>query len=171
VFIAKYFVAVGSALAVLLLMAGWFLPESPPSFSDRPEIIDRANIWIRSERKWPEKVVLDTSKPTRTAPVVMDLPAAQSSVPLPPDEAPDQPNFEAIAELKSDAHPVAIDRPTLRIKRGATRTARSRRVARRSISHRLAKVETETGCCQFDKGRASWNAMPSGRAASSWPFE
>jgi len=59
--IARYFVVVGSALAALLLIAGWSLPEPPASFPDRPEIIDRATIRIRSERKWPEKVVLDTS--------------------------------------------------------------------------------------------------------------
>src|SRR5258708_28054430 len=92
----------GSALAVLLLIAGWSLPESPASFPDRPEIIERAAIRIRSERKWPEKVVLDTGKPTMTPPVVMDPLAAQSSVPLPSDEAAGQSNLEAIAQLNAD---------------------------------------------------------------------
>ena len=169
--IARYFVVVGSALVALLLIAGWSLPEPPPSFPDRPEIIERAAIRIRSERKWPEKVVLDTSKPTMTHPVVMDLPAAQSSVPLPSDQAPGQSNLEAIAQLKPDTQPVAIDRPTLQIKRGVARTARSRRVARGSTTHRLARSETGRGCCQFDKGQARSNAMPSRRAASSSLFE
>ena len=169
--LARYFMVVGSALVVLLLIAGWSFPELPPSFPDRPEIIDRATIRIRSERKWPEKVVLDTSKPTMTPPVVMDLPAAQSSVPLPSDQAPGQSNLEAIAQLKPDTQPVAIDRPTLQIKRGVARTARSRRVARGSITHRLARAETGRGCCQFDKGQARSNAMPSRRAASSSLFE
>jgi hypothetical protein len=61
--IARYFMVVGSALVALLLIAGWCLPEPPPSFPDHPEI-DRATIRIRSERKWPQKVVLDTSQPT-----------------------------------------------------------------------------------------------------------
>jgi hypothetical protein len=56
--IAKYFVVVGGALAVLLLMAGWHLPVPPASFPDQPEIIERAAIRIKSEHKWPEKVVL-----------------------------------------------------------------------------------------------------------------
>ena len=168
--IARYFVVVGSALVALLLIAGWSLPEPPPSFPDRPEIIERAAIRIRSERKWPEKVVLDTSKPTMTPAVVMDLPAAQS-VPLPSDQAPSQSNLEAIAQLKPDTQPVAIDRPTLQIKRGVARTARSRRVARGSITHRLARAETGRGCCQFDKGQARSNATPSRRAASSSLFE
>jgi hypothetical protein len=169
--IARYFMVVGSALVVLLLIAGWSLPEPPPSFPDRPEIIERAAIRIRSERKWPEKVVLDTSKPTMTPPVVMDPPAAQSSVPLPSDEAPGQLNLEAIAQLKPDTQPVAIDRPTLRIKRGVARTARSKRVARGSITHRLARAETGRGCCQFDKGQASSNAMSRRYAAPSWPMD
>jgi hypothetical protein len=169
--IARYFMVAGSALAVLLLIAGWSLPELPPSFPDRREISDRAIIRIRSERKWPEKIVLDTSKPTITPPVVMDPPKAQSSVPLVPDEAPGRSNFEAITELKSDPRPVAIARPALKIKRGVARTARSSRVARRSITHRLARAETGRGCCQFDKAQASPNAMRFGRAASSWLFE
>jgi hypothetical protein len=169
--IGGYFVVVGSVLAALLLIADWTLPEPPESFPDRPEIIERAAIRIRSERKWPEKVVLDASKPIITPPVVMDPPAAQSSVPLPFDEAPGQSNLEAIAQLKPDTRPVAIDRPTLQIKHSVARTARSRRVARGSITHRLARAEMGGGCCQFDKGQASSNAMPSRRAASSWLFE
>ena len=85
--IAKYFVVVGGALAVLLLIGGWSLPVPPASFPDQSEIIERAAIRIRSDRKWPEKVVLDTSKPTMTPPVVMDPPAAQSSGPLPNRQA------------------------------------------------------------------------------------
>jgi hypothetical protein len=169
--IARYFMVVGSALVVLLLIAGWSLPEPPPSFPDRPEIIERAAIRIRSDRKWPEKVVLDTSKPTMTPPVVMDPPAAQSSGPLPSDESPGQSKFEAIAQLKPDMQPVAIDRPTMQIKRGVARTARSRRIARGSITHRLPRAGTGRGCCQFDHGQASSNAMPFRRAASSWTFE
>jgi hypothetical protein len=71
--IAKYFVVVGGALAVLLLIAGWSLPVPPASFPDQSEIIERAAIRIRSERKWPEKVVLDTSKPTMRLPLSWTL--------------------------------------------------------------------------------------------------
>jgi hypothetical protein len=143
--IARYFMVVGSALVVLLLIASWILPESPERFPDRPEIIDRATIRIKSARKWPEKVVLDTSKPTITPPVVMDPPVAQSSVPLPFDEATGRSNLVAMAQLKPDTQPVAIDRPTQQIKRGAERRARSRRVARGFITHRLARAETGRG--------------------------
>jgi hypothetical protein len=53
---------VGSGLAVLLLIAGWSLPEPPASFSDRPEIIERVAIRIRSEQTRPEKMVVDTNQ-------------------------------------------------------------------------------------------------------------
>src|ERR1700694_1989063 len=91
--IARYFVVVGSALAALLLIAGWSLPEPPPSFPDRPEIIERAAIRIKSAHKWPEKVILDTSQPTMAPPAVEQPPAAQS-VRLPPDAAQNQSNLE-----------------------------------------------------------------------------
>jgi hypothetical protein len=89
----------------------------------------------------------------------------------PATESPGQSKLEAIAQLKPDMQPVAIDRPTMQIKRGVARTARSRRIARGSITHRLPRAGTGRGCCQFDHGQASSNAMPSRRAASSWPFE
>ena len=167
--IARYFIFVGGALATLLLIAGWCLPTPPAMFANQL-VIPRSVIRIKSAHKWPEKVVLDTSQLTITPAVVEERPAAQS-VRLPPDEAGDQSNLEALAQLKPDTQPVAIDRPILQIKRGVARTARSRRAARGSIIHRLARAETGRGCCQFDKGQASSNAIRSRRAASSWLFE
>jgi hypothetical protein len=104
-------------------------------------------------------------------PVVMDLSAAQSSVPLPSDDAPGRSNLEAIAQLKPDTPPIARDRPTSQIKRGVARTARSKRAARGSFTHRLARAKTGGRCCRFDRGVARSNAVPSSRATSLWPFE
>ena len=143
--------------------------KNPPAMvADQVPTIDRAIIRIKSARKWPEKVVLDTSHPPITPPAVEEPPTAEPAR-LPSDEAGNQSNLEAMAQLKPDIRPVAIDRPTLQIKRGATRTAQSRRLARGSFAHRLARVETGRGCCQFVQ--ANSNAMPSRRTASSWPFE
>jgi hypothetical protein len=167
--IARYFIFVGGTLAALLLIAGSCLPTPPAMFADQLAI-DRTIIRIKSARKWPEKVVLDTSQPTITPPVIEE-PSAAQSVWLPPDEARHKSNLEAMAQLKPDIPSAAVDHPTLQIKRGAARTARSRRVATGSITHRLARAETGTECCQFDKGQASSNAMPSRRAASLWLFE
>jgi hypothetical protein len=171
--LARYFMVVGSALVVLLLIAGWSSPEPPSSFPNRPEIIDRATIRIRSERKWPEKVVLDTSQPTIAPPAAQEPPAAQSVRPS-PDDAGDQSNLEALARLKPDTPSATVDHPTLRIRRGLARTARSKGMARGPVTRRLARAEAGWGCCQFgwiDNGQTSSNAMSRKRAASSWPMD
>jgi hypothetical protein len=171
--IARYFMVVGSALVVLLLIAGWSLPELPASFPDHPEVIERAAIRIRSAHKWPEKVVLDTSQPTIAPPAVEEPPAAQS-VRLPPDEAGDRSNLEALAQLKPDTPSAAVHHPTLRIKHSLARTAPSKRVARGPVTRRLAKAEAGGDCCQFgwiDNGQTSSNAMSRRHAASSWPMD
>jgi hypothetical protein len=119
--IARYFVVVGSALAALLLIAGWSLPEPPASVPDRPEIIERAAIRIRSARKWPEKVVLDTSQPTIAPPSIEVAPTEQLVARL-PDEMTDQTRADALAKLNPDARPIdahrrwAASQPNLREK-------------------------------------------------------
>jgi hypothetical protein len=169
--IARYFIIVGSALAALLFIAEWCLPTPPAMFADQSVAVDRAVIRIKSAHKWPEKIVLDTSQPTTALPAVEEPPAAQL-VRLPPDEAGDQSKLEALAQLKPEPPLAAVDYPTLRIKRGLARTARSKRVARGPITHRLARAEGS--CCQFgwiDNGQTSSNAMPRRHAASSWPMD
>jgi hypothetical protein len=169
--IARYFAVVGSALVVLLLIAGWSLPELPPSFPDHPEVIERAAIRIKSAHKWPERVVLDTSQPT-LAPPAVEEPA--QSVWLPPDEPEHESNLEAMAQLRPNRQPAAVDHPTLQIKRGVARTARSTRVAIGSITRRLARAEVGEGCCQFgwiDNDQTISNVMSRRHAASSWPVD
>jgi hypothetical protein len=168
--IARYFMVVGSALVALLLIAGWSLPELPPSFPNRPEIFERPAIRIRSAHKWPEKVVLDTSQPTIPPPPV----EATQSVGLPPDEPGDRSALEAMARLKPNPQLAAVDHQGLQIKRGVARTARSRRAARDSITRRMARAEAGGGCCQFgwiDNNQTGSNAMSRRHAASSWPAD
>jgi hypothetical protein len=171
--IARYFIIVGGTLAALLFIAGWYLPTPPARFADQPRAVDRAIIRIKSARKWPEKVVMDTSQPTIAPPTVEEPPAAQS-VRLPPDDAGDQSNLEALALLKPDTPSAAVDHPTLRIKRGLARTARSKRVARGPVTRRLARAKAGGGCCQFgwiDNDQTSSNVMSRRHAASSWPAD
>jgi hypothetical protein len=112
---------VGSALVVLLLIAGWSLPEPRPSFPDRPEIIDRAIIRIRSERKWPEKVVLDTHQPTFSPLSIALAPDQQSIEPL-PAEMTDQTSVDTLAKPNPDARPIDAHHQAVRAK---SRTARA----------------------------------------------
>jgi hypothetical protein len=171
--IARYFIIVGGTLAALLFVAGWWLPIPPAMFAGQSVAVEKAVIRIKSAHKWPEKIVLDTSQPTIAPPAVEKPPPAQL-VRLPPDEAEDQSNLEALAQLKPNTPSAAVDHPTLRIKRGLARNARSKRVARAPVTRRLARAEAGEGCCQFqwiDNGQTSSNAMSRRHAASSWPMD
>jgi hypothetical protein len=170
--VGRYFIFVGGTLAALLLIAGWCLPTPQAMFANQV-VIDRSIIRIKSARKWPEKVVLDTSQPTITPPAIEEHPATQSTW-LPPDEAGDQSNLEALAQLKPDTPSAAVDHPALRIKRRLARIARSKRVARGPVTRLLARAETGGGCCQFgwiDNRQTTSNAMSHKHAASSWPMD
>jgi hypothetical protein len=80
----RYFVFVGGALLALLLICDAVLPQVPlpdnlTSGSDLPAVR------IRSDRKWPERVVFDTNVPstvpaTVVAAVVPPAPAAPTAV-------------------------------------------------------------------------------------------
>jgi hypothetical protein len=148
--IARYFVVVGSALVVLLLVAGWSLPEPPPNLSDRPEIIERAVIRIRSERKWPEKVVLDTNQPTFSLSSI-EVAEAQESAGYLPDEMTGQASVESLAE--SMATPQADVRltvdypPPMRARRKKVRAVRSFHVARVRSPNELQGLGE--ACCWF----------------------
>jgi hypothetical protein len=164
---------VGCTLVALLFIAGWCLPTPPAMFAGQSVAIDRAVIRIKSAHKWPEKIVLDTSQPA-IAPAAVEEPPASQWVRLPPDEAGDQSNLEALAQLKPDMPSAAVDHPILRIKHGLAKTARSKRVARGPVARRLARAEAGGGCCQLgwiDDGQTSSNAMSRRHAASSWPMD
>ena len=76
-----YFWKVGAAILALLFVADFCLPKAPvteKTAGDRPVIL------IHSDRKWPERVVLDTS----TQVVVAAAPAVSTSqAAAPPDRA------------------------------------------------------------------------------------
>jgi hypothetical protein len=58
--LARYFSFVGGVLLALLLVLDAYLPEVPVADSVRSNL---PVIRIHSERKWPERVVYDTSQP------------------------------------------------------------------------------------------------------------
>ena len=128
--IARYFIFVGGTLAALLFIPGWLLPERPAMFAVQSVAFDRAVIRIKSAHKWPEKVILDTNQLTVKPSVIMYPPAVQPSIPPPSDKAPAQSNLEAMALFKPDTQPTTINHSTRQIKRGVSRTGRSRRVAK-----------------------------------------
>lgn len=169
--IARYFIFVGGTLAALLFIAGWYFPAPPAIFSHQTTVFDDTVIRIRSERKWPEKIVLDTSRPNMT-PLAVEERRVGQLVPLPADEPGDQSSLEAKAQWKPDTRPPTVNHPASQIKRRVARAARSTRAAGGPIVRRLARAEPGGGCCQFgwwiDNGQASTNAMPRRRAAAPW---
>src|ERR1700693_897988 len=58
--LARYFLFVGGVLVALLLVSGWLLPKLP--MTETAEMgADKSFLRISSDRKWPERVVFDTS--------------------------------------------------------------------------------------------------------------
>ena len=158
--LARYFITVGGTLAALLFIASWCLPTPPALFAEGMAI-DRATIRIRSARKWPEKIVLDTSQPTITPPSI-EQPLAME---LPLDEARNRSNLEAMAQI---TQPPPVVHRVLQVKRDLPKGARSRRVARGRVNNR--REETGSGCCQLgwiDRGQTTSNAVLRRRAALS----
>jgi len=63
--LARYFVVVGGVLLALLFVVDAVLPQLPVAEANRTDTaVDRSIIRIHSDRKWPERVVFDTSLPT-----------------------------------------------------------------------------------------------------------
>ena len=87
--IRQYFAWVGSVLLVTLFVADWWFPapyarphsEIPPN--------ERVNLRIRSDQKWPERIVFDTARaglpliaeahPEPNVPSAQDLAAPEQS--------------------------------------------------------------------------------------------
>jgi hypothetical protein len=58
--VARYFFVVGGTLLLLLLVSGWLLPKFPMTETAGVDT-DKSFLRISSDRKWPERVVFDTS--------------------------------------------------------------------------------------------------------------
>ena len=80
--VLRYFLFVGGALLALLLGANALLPQEAPAVGSLASGAELPTIRIHSDRKWPERVVFDTSRPM-TAPVAVakaDVPVAAPAV-------------------------------------------------------------------------------------------
>ena len=159
---ARYFAVVGGALAVLLLIAGWSLPELPDRFSDRPDSTGAAAIRIASARKWPEKVVLDTSQPTFFPPSI-DVAPVRDLVERLHDDRTDQPVVapQVDAAAKPDVRPLVAEHPPVRTRHRRSRAIPSVRAARvRSPNQLQGPAEA---CCWFESMDRRAPARPASR--------
>jgi hypothetical protein len=109
--LARYFSYVGGVLLALLLVLDAYLPKVP--------VAERADanlpvIRIHSDRKWPERVVYDTSQPT----IIPALPSGKASIPAAAavaDVSVKASEREAIAQMQpSDAKQLQPSNPKKR---------------------------------------------------------
>jgi hypothetical protein len=81
--LARYFVFVGGALMALLFAFDFFSPKAvADSGIQSAGAVDKSTLRIRSEQKWPERIVLDTTQPT-IVPKVAQAQSAQAALPGP----------------------------------------------------------------------------------------
>ena len=97
--LARYFLYVGGVLLALLFVADAVVPKIPAADTNRNDAdIDKAVIRIHTDRKWPERVVFDTSIPTIVPALVAN---AEAGVPAPVADVPAKARaLESFAELK-----------------------------------------------------------------------
>jgi hypothetical protein len=75
--LARYLLFVGGVLLALLFLSDAYAPK-PPVLSTADTNIEKPIIRIHSDRKWPERVVFDTSIPT-----VIPKPTEQTEASIP----------------------------------------------------------------------------------------
>lgn len=81
--LARYFVFVGGALAALLFVVDFFSPKAvAESGIHSAGPVDKTTLRIRSEQKFPERIVFDTTQPT-IVPKAAQTQAAQAELPGP----------------------------------------------------------------------------------------
>ncbi|WFU74644.1 MULTISPECIES: hypothetical protein [unclassified Bradyrhizobium] len=97
-----YFWKVGAALLVLLFLVDFCLPKAPIA---EKGAADRPAIRIHSDRKLPERVILDTSMPVIVA-AAPEVPVAQATAPLDRAEPP-----MIRAQTPAVANALAMTRP------------------------------------------------------------
>jgi hypothetical protein len=124
--LARYFYYVGGVLLALLFIADAYLPKLP--------VADRANtasyiIRIHSDRKWPERVVYDTSLPIITPAQIANI---EESAAAPPTIAQAKAQVrEAFAQLQP---PDANQLQSSDSKKREPKLKRQRKIAKRRVA-------------------------------------
>jgi hypothetical protein len=121
----RYFVYVGGALLALLFAVSPFMPAVPAVEASK-STVDRSIIRIHSDRKWPERVVFDTSRPTPpppnlAVPVVAEAVPPQKIAAAPPLKGQVR---EAYAQLRPNPNEFRNPEPKRKRKPLARRDAR-----------------------------------------------
>src|SRR5262249_40480456 len=106
--LARYFVFVGGALMALLFAFDFFSPKAAADGGVHSAgTVDKSTLRIRSDQKWPERIVSDTTQPT-TAPKAAQTqtaPTVQAALPG-PEQAPEMTPKARVRETFAQFVPV-----------------------------------------------------------------
>ena len=150
--LARYFAFVGGVLLALLFISDAVWPRLPVADATPEPGVDKSTIRIHSDRKWPERIVFDTSLPT----IVPAMTAKVEAIVPPPaavvDASAKARVREAFAQLPtSDAkHAASSDQ-----KKPEFKPQRKRKIARSHIGPRPVVVAQQP---QFGFFGNSWNS-------------
>lgn len=140
--VLRYFVFVGAVLLALLFVCDAVLPNVPlPStFNSRSDV---PTIRIQSERKWPERVVIDTSIPTPVTVAKVETlpPAANGAAKLRAREA-----FAQMPPVppKAPAQMQVADRPAEKAAAsGGSKTASKTAEVRHPVKRKVARAHPQ----------------------------
>jgi hypothetical protein len=131
--LARYFFLVGGVLLALVFISDFYLPKPP--VAERAAEIDRQVIRIHSDRKWPERIVFDTSVPTVTPAPAQALASVATATPAAPvTAAPDEAKArvrESFAQLPlpSDSRHVHV----AELRKSEAKPLRKRKIVRRRL--------------------------------------
>ena len=147
--LGRYFLLMGGALLIVLLVAGAYLPSLPVVEQVETR---QTKIRIHSEKKLPERVVFDTSMPAVTHPA--DPMTAETDPPSSPPSADDlsAKARQAFASLQSSDKPKVAELKRPEFKTSPSRRSETRKLAPTPRKIRLARQP------QFDwfGGRMLW---------------
>jgi hypothetical protein len=124
--LARYFLYVGGALLALLLVVSAVLPQAPVA----PGVNSAADlpaIRINSDRKWPAKVVFDTSAPTIVPAQLAGNAADVKAPPAPTQVASTVAPSEAFAQLEPS------DLKKSGVRKSEPKLHQKRKIARRYV--------------------------------------
>lgn len=110
----RYFIFVGGGLLALLFGVSAYVPNLPAVEASKSAVAaDLSIIRIHSDRKWPERIVFDTSLPTKPPPPNLATPVVAEATPTQKGTAaaPKPPVRESFAQLRANPNEVRNREP------------------------------------------------------------
>jgi hypothetical protein len=150
--VARYFGVVGGVLLTLMFFLNAFLPKLPDAAEVRA--VDKSVIRIHSDRKWPERIVFDTSQPTLIPPqAAKSLEANVPAQPRAADMTAKARGRDSLAELQpSDQAQAQLLQP----KKLENKVVRKRKIARRAPPGILIAQQPQFGFFGNSMWHSTW---------------